>query len=214
MFMNCHTIRNVRREQIDADTLEIHGERIRILDVDAPESRQSCTDQGGVKWRCGQKASLALSDWIGQRTVQCETTKRDKYKRWLARCSVGGVDLAEWMARQGWAVPYRDCKCEVVRTAADHAKASLAGIWAGSFVMPWDWRAQAAADEQTKREQPSPQVSTTCQIKGNISSKGERIYHVPGGRWYDATKITESKGERWFCSEAEARAAGWRPAKQ
>lgn len=55
--------------------------------------------------------------------------------------------------------------------------------------------------------------SGDCRIKGNISYQtGKRIYHVPGGRWYSRTKINESKGERWFCSEAEARAAGWRRA--
>ena len=43
-----------------------------------------------------------------------------------------------------------------------------------------------------------------CKIKGNIGSKGDRIYHMPGGRWYDKTVITASKGERWFCSEDEA----------
>ena len=48
-----------------------------------------------------------------------------------------------------------------------------------------------------------------CRIKGNISQNG-RIYHVPGSPSYEQTKIDESKGERWFCSEAEARAAGWR----
>ncbi len=53
-----------------------------------------------------------------------------------------------------------------------------------------------------------------CLIKGNISRSGERIYHVPGGRWYDATRIDPLRGERWFCSEAEARAAGWRRAKR
>lgn len=53
-----------------------------------------------------------------------------------------------------------------------------------------------------------------CLIKGNISSKGERIYHVPGGRWYEATKISPLKGERWFCSETEAQKAGWRRSKQ
>src|SRR3569832_305953 len=50
-----------------------------------------------------------------------------------------------------------------------------------------------------------------CDIKGNISmNTGERIYHVPGGRYYAATRISLMKGERWFCSEAQARAAGWR----
>ena len=53
---------------------------------------------------------------------------------------------------------------------------------------------------------------TGCLIKGNISKNG-RIYHVRGSKWYDETIIDESKGERWFCSEDEARVAGWRPPK-
>ena len=52
-----------------------------------------------------------------------------------------------------------------------------------------------------------------CNIKGNISTRGERIYHVPGQRYYAQTRISASHGERWFCSEAEARAAGWRRSK-
>jgi hypothetical protein len=51
-------------------------------------------------------------------------------------------------------------------------------------------------------------------IKGNINSSGERIYHVPGGQFYDVTEITPSKGERMFCSAAEAVAAGWRASKR
>ena len=57
-------------------------------------------------------------------------------------------------------------------------------------------------------------VPSQCVIKGNINSKGERVYHVPGGRYYDRTKIDTSKGEQWFCPEAEAKAAGWRPPKK
>jgi len=52
--------------------------------------------------------------------------------------------------------------------------------------------------------------TATCKIKGNISSKGERIYHLPGQEHYARTKISTLKGERWFCSESEARATGWR----
>ena len=55
----------------------------------------------------------------------------------------------------------------------------------------------------------SGKTSGECLIKGNISENG-RIYHVPGSRWYSETGINPSRGERWFCSEAEARAAGWR----
>ena len=54
----------------------------------------------------------------------------------------------------------------------------------------------------------------TCLIKGNISAKGERIYHVPGGKYYGPTRINTAKGERWFCTDAEARTAGWRRSRR
>ena len=76
-----------RASVIDADTLEIAGERVRILDIDAPESRQPCQSIDGAEWRCGQSAALAVSDWIGARPVICETSKRDRYRRWLWRCT-------------------------------------------------------------------------------------------------------------------------------
>lgn len=119
---------------IDGDTIELHGERGRLLDVDAPEARQLCGT-----WRCGQAAALALQDFIGQHTVRCETTRRDRYGRWLARCVVGR-DLSLWLAEQGLAVPYRDCRCPDIRAASASAKAAKRGIWATQFQMPWDWR--------------------------------------------------------------------------
>lgn len=55
---------------------------------------------------------------------------------------------------------------------------------------------------------------SSCNIKGNISQNtGENIYHVPGQQHYDETRIRIEHGERWFCSEKEAREAGWRKAK-
>ena len=113
------------------------------------------------------------------------------------------------MAVQGWAVPYRNCKCEVIQDAAKVAKAAKLGVWSGTFQMPWEWRAQQSG--QTSSGQPvsqptiikpttTPAQSADCQIKGNINSKGEHIYHVPGGKWYDATQINESKGERLFAA--------------
>lgn len=57
------------------------------------------------------------------------------------------------------------------------------------------------------RDQSGP--TELCRIKGNVDDNGDRVYHVPGGYYYNFTVIDESKGERWFCSEAEARDAGW-----
>ncbi len=59
----------------------------------------------------------------------------------------------------------------------------------------------------------SAQEGTTCNIKGNVNTRSERIYHVPGQEYYDKTNIVAAHGERWFCSEEEARAAGWRRSK-
>ena len=54
---------------------------------------------------------------------------------------------------------------------------------------------------------------TGCNIEGNISSRGERIYHVPGQKYYASTGVNPRRGERWFCSEWQAWLAGWRKAK-
>jgi hypothetical protein len=59
----------------------------------------------------------------------------------------------------------------------------------------------------------SAQEASACKIKGNVSTRGERIYHVPGQKYYNETRISASHGERWFCSEEEARAAGWRKSR-
>lgn len=54
----------------------------------------------------------------------------------------------------------------------------------------------------------------SCAIKGNVNSKGERIYHVPGGQYYAQTDIKPEEGDRWFCTSAEARAAGFRASER
>jgi hypothetical protein len=53
-----------------------------------------------------------------------------------------------------------------------------------------------------------------CTIKGNVApGTGERIYHLPGDAFHGRTRVSLWRGERWFCTEAEARAAGWRRAR-
>ena len=129
-----------RATVIDGDTIELHGERIRLLDVDAPEMNQYC---GEWYWwsRCGIAAYVGLRNLLHSEDVRCETTKHDRYGRWLARCFIEGeIDLSVWLAEQGLAVPYRDCRCPDIRAASASAKAAKRGIWATQFQMPWDWR--------------------------------------------------------------------------
>ena len=76
------------------------------------------------------------------------------------------------------------------------------GLSLGLPLPPWDWRRWVRLPTHEIRPDG-------CTIKGNINPKGRRIYHVPGSASYGQTIIDESKGERWFCSDDEARAAGW-----
>jgi len=82
------------------------------------------------------------------------------------------------------------------------------GMWRlGAGIPPWEFRANGwrLAAQQAPRAE--------CPIKGNISGAG-RIYHMPWSRWYSRTHVEAARGERWFCTEAAARAAGWRPASR
>jgi endonuclease YncB( thermonuclease family) len=92
---------------IDADTIEIHGQRIRLHGIDAPEGSQTCLDAGGGRWRCGQRAALALQELIGRRSVMCDERDLDQYGRIVGRCLVGGLDINEWLVAQGLALAYR-----------------------------------------------------------------------------------------------------------
>lgn len=56
-------------------------------------------------------------------------------------------------------------------------------------------------------------ASDNCTIKGNINSRGMKIYHMPGDEYYSATQINPSMGEKWFCSQVGALLAGWRRSK-
>ncbi len=69
---------------IDGDTIEIHGQRIRLFGIDVPESGQLCMRPMGERWRCGQQASFALADHIGRATVRCEPREMDRYGRVVA----------------------------------------------------------------------------------------------------------------------------------
>lgn len=208
-----------RASVTDGDTLVIRGTRIRLHGIDAPESAQLCQDAGGKDYRCGQRAALALSDKIGQATVSCAPKDQDRYGRLVSVCSAGGVDLNGWMAEQGHALAYRQYSAAYV-TQEDAARAAKRGIWAGSFTPPWDWRRgqrEGRPAPAPSARPPAPGASgapapagAECQIKGNISRSGEKIYHLPGTRDYERTVISTGAGERMFCTEDEAKAAGWR----
>lgn len=125
---------------IDGDTLEIHGTRIRLWGVDAPESDQLCRGEDSLQYRCGAKAANDLDAIIAKRPVSCIPISLDQYGRTVATCSVGGVDLGEWLVRNGLALDwpqYSQGRYDAVQREAEHAGR---GIWEGSYVEPWLFR--------------------------------------------------------------------------
>ena len=209
-----------RARVIDGDTLEVGAVRIRLFGVDAPESAQRCL-AGSRRWPCGEQATRALVGRIDGRSVACEERDQDRYGRIVAVCRYGGQDVNAWLVREGWAMAYRRYSSAYASEEAS-AKAAKRGVWRGEFVPPWDWRRgdrlkSASRGDRVKATRDAPRVAArdrgNCNIKGNIShNSGKHIYHMPGDRDYERTRISTSRGERYFCSEAEARAAGWRRA--
>ncbi len=184
---------------VDGDTLEIDGTVFRLNGIDAPEHGQQCGN-----WNCGVDATETLVALVRNRQIACDPISEDGYGRVIATCYADGIDIGAEMVDKGmaWAfLKYSDAY------EADelNAKSEEMGIWSGDYLPPWEFRSR----RWTSAAQTAPEG---CPIKGNIS-QGGRIYHTPWSPWYARTRINTSKGERWFCTEAEAVAAGWRAAR-
>jgi endonuclease YncB( thermonuclease family) len=126
---------------IDGDTLEIRGARIRLWGVDAPESSQLCRGEDSLPYQCGAKAANDLDAFIARRPVNCLPITLDQYRRTVATCLVGDQDIGQWLVRNGLALDwpqYSKGKYDAAQRDAEH---SGRGMWAGSYVEPWLYRA-------------------------------------------------------------------------
>ncbi len=133
-----------RATVIDADTIEIQGQRIRLWGIDAPEGMQLCKDAGGRDYRCGQIGANALARFLDEaQPIRCHGRDTDKYGRMVADCeNAFGQDVGGWLVQNGHALdwPFRGQSHYPAQQEA--AKARRAGIWQGSFEEPWVWRRQ------------------------------------------------------------------------
>lgn len=201
-------------EVIDGDSLKVAGTEIRLFGVDAPEFTQPCYNNGS-EVTCGAMAKDVLAGLIGNSVLTCQPRYTDTFGRIVATCQTSGVDIAGALVDAGWATAFQRYGNDYV-AAEMGARAARAGIWQWDFQMPEDYRASQQASPQPRTAQASPRPAARprsyegndqCLIKGNHSRRGDWIYHLPGMPYYDATRA-----EAYFCTEAEAQAAGYRRA--
>jgi len=195
---------------VDGDTIDVlvggNTYRVRYIGVDTPET----VDPRSPVQCYGREASERNRQLVEGKTVELEkdVSETDKYGRLLRYVWVGGEMVNATLVREGYAMAITyppDVKYqELFLSLQQEARDAGLGLWDPACI-------------------PTPVAPGICDysgtdqpvIKGNISqSTGEKIYHVPGGEFYDKTVIDEASGERWFCTEQDAVAAGWRRSKR
>ena len=125
---------------IDADTVHLGVEKIRLQGIDAPEAQQVCQRANGARYACGQEATAALTRLISGRALTCRfEPNRDIYQRLLGTCFLGELDVNGWLVANGHAVAYTRYSRRYVPQEAQ-AKQQRLGIHAGRFIPPSRWR--------------------------------------------------------------------------
>ena len=199
---------------VDGDTLKVtleeREETIRLLLVDTPETKHPSKPVQPF----GPEASDFAKDQLEGKKVgiEIDVSERDKYGRLLAYVWIGDQMFNEMLLEEGLArvayiyqpnVKYVDQFQKIQRQAQEKGK----GIWSIEDYVQDEGFDEEAETNNSPTGEKAP--SDKCQIKGNINSKGEKIYHVPEGSYYEITKA-----EEMFCSKTEAEAAGFRPSSR
>jgi endonuclease YncB( thermonuclease family) len=215
----------------DGNTIQLGDFTYRLDGIDAPELDQICIDDQADPWSCGLDARDQLTKLIGTRPVHCDDVGSDKNfkKRHIGLCTAQGetLSLNQQLVQQGYAMDFEPSAKG--RFLDDEAKARDArlGLWKGCFASPDDFRrgkkdgalrggaCRTDRDRQI-REALFPDylaMPPACSIKGKFAVRAEvtgnvGIYHLQGCRSYAGL----TNPDRWFCSEDDAQAAGFRRA--
>jgi micrococcal nuclease len=204
---------------IDGDTIELDdGRKVRYIGIDTPET----VDPRKPVQCFGAEASKKNKELVEGKEIKMEKdiTDTDRYGRLLRYVYLGDEMVNIKMVRDGFAYSYTyppDVKHQdQILSAQREAETGKAGLW--TACPPKD-SASSSDTKSAPYDAPAPAIApayypedTACAIKGNINSKGEKIYHMPGCGSYSQTVIDESKGEKMFCSESEAVSSGFRRA--
>ena len=212
----------------DAGTLQLAGNVFRLDGIEAPAVDQMCIDEHADSWACGVEAREQLTKLIGSKQVRCGDLGPDPStkKRRLGLCIVEGetLSLGQLLVQKGFALADPKGKFKADEMAARDERR---GLWKGCFAAPADfrlWKKDAALlggacradrDQQIRSVlfSADPVMPAGCAIKGKYAVRARvtgnvGIYHLQGCRSYPGL----NNSERWFCSEEDAQAAGFRKA--
>ncbi|PPD00435.1 MAG: nuclease [Hyphomicrobium sp.] len=190
-----------RATVLAGDRLRVDGTTIKLSGVIAPDANQPCLKANGRRWACSASAQRALDRLVRGKLVSCNPTASNDAGVTLATCTIGEDDIASTLARGGHVFASTGM-FSTYRGDEDVARAAKIGLWQGETVHPDDWRARVW--EEAKRTAPDG-----CPIKGFVKSS-TLTYAMPWSRDYSRAKVRSGKADRWFCSEDEARAAGFK----
>ena len=215
----------------DGGTLQLSDATYRLDGIDAPAFDQLCIDDHADSWTCGVEARDQLASLIGGREVHCEDLGTDATtkNRHVGVCTVEGetLSLNQLLVRQGFALNFEPSAKGRFREDEAGAKDGRRGLWKGCFAAPQEFRGgkkdgallggSCRADKDREIREvlfpEYPAMPPGCSIKGKFALRARvtgnvGIYHVQACRSYPAL----TKPDRWFCSEDDARAAGFRKA--
>ncbi len=195
-----------RATMVSGEMLRIDRATIRLDGIEALDREQTCARTDGSQWRCGDAAQTALGRLIGGRQVRCEPAGKDSTGVVRATCFTGSTDIAAALVKGGHVLADAGMmpRYRAEQAAAREAKA---GVWAGPGQpeRPAAWRSRVWEEARTRAPQG-------CPIKGKVAGRrgdGAKTYHLPWSPTYMQLRVVSARGERWFCSEDEARAAGF-----
>lgn len=193
---------------IDGDTIEIEGgQKVRYIGIDTPE-----TVHPDKSIQCfGIEASNKNKELVEGKSVRLEkdVSETDRYGRLLRYVYLDDIFINKFLVEEGFAYSSTyppDVKYQgIFKASQQKAQEQKKGLWSSCSTLE--------SNPQSSPTSALPTDQSGCEIKGNISSSGEKIYHMPTQHFYNKTVIDQSKGERWFCTEQEAISAGWRRSK-
>jgi endonuclease YncB( thermonuclease family) len=228
ILLTMSTLANAATTTPDANTLIVDGVTYRLEGVDAPQTDQVCADVSGAKWWCGVDARDKLKERVDNRPVRCDDKGRDRAfkERRVGICWIGDekTSVNQWLVREGWAL--NAGPRGGFNTEQEQARQDRKGLWKGCFVSPDALRRLSISTTPmlgTACPRPNnwkvremmfpeyPDMPPGCPIKGRAAMRAQvagylGIYHTEDCASYRRTR----QPHRWFCSEEEAKASGYR----